>query len=151
MAGDGRKSSVDTAAGRDRRGRFGPGNPGRRKGSRNRTTLAAEKLLAGEAEALTRQAVEMALGGDTTALGLCLARIIPPARERALRLPREAAENDIGRALAAVMQEAASGTLTLGEAGQAMQLIAQRHRLADLGELLARLEVLEERKVNQNG
>ena len=38
------------------------GNPaGRRLGSRNKTTLAAATLLAGEAEALTRKAVEMAL------------------------------------------------------------------------------------------
>jgi hypothetical protein len=35
------------------------GNPaGRRPGSRNRATLAAAALLAGEAEALTRKAVE---------------------------------------------------------------------------------------------
>jgi hypothetical protein len=37
---------------------------GRRRGSRNKATLAAAALLAGESEALTRKAVEMALGGD---------------------------------------------------------------------------------------
>ena len=37
------------------------GNPGgRRRGSRNKATLAAAALLAGESEALTRKAVEMA-------------------------------------------------------------------------------------------
>ena len=41
------------------------GNPGgRRRGSHNKATLAAAALLAGESEALTRKAVEMALGGD---------------------------------------------------------------------------------------
>ena len=40
------------------------GNPGGRRGSRNKATLAAAALLAGESEALTRKAVEMALGGD---------------------------------------------------------------------------------------
>jgi hypothetical protein len=45
------------------------GNPrGKPKGVRNRATLAAEALLDGEAEALTRKAVEMALGGDVMAL-----------------------------------------------------------------------------------
>jgi hypothetical protein len=40
------------------------GNPaGRRFGRRNKTTLAAASLLAGEAEALTRKAVELALAG----------------------------------------------------------------------------------------
>ena len=45
------------------------GNPaGRRPGSRNKATLAAAALLAGESEALTRKAVELALAGDPTAL-----------------------------------------------------------------------------------
>src|SRR6516225_4824452 len=59
------------------------GNPaGRPRGSRNRSTLAAQLLLQGEAEALTRKAVELALGGDPTALRLCLDRLIAPHRER---------------------------------------------------------------------
>jgi hypothetical protein len=41
------------------------GNPaGRPAGARNRKTLAASLLLDGEAEALTRKAVELALAGD---------------------------------------------------------------------------------------
>jgi hypothetical protein len=41
------------------------GNPlGRRIGCRNKTTIAAATLLAGEAEALTRKAVELAFIGD---------------------------------------------------------------------------------------
>jgi len=40
-------------------------NPtGRRIGCRNKTTIAAAALLAGEAQALTRRAVELALVGD---------------------------------------------------------------------------------------
>ena len=57
------------------------GNPnGRPKGSRNAATLACEALLDGEAEALTRKAIEMALGGDTVALRLCLERITRRAK-----------------------------------------------------------------------
>jgi hypothetical protein len=45
------------------------GNPGgRRVGCRNKTTIAAASLLAGEAEALTRKAVEFAMVGDPTAM-----------------------------------------------------------------------------------
>jgi Family of unknown function (DUF5681) len=59
------------------------GNPaGRPRGGRNRSTLAAQLLLQGEAEALTRKAVKLALGGDPTALRLCLDRLIAPHRER---------------------------------------------------------------------
>jgi len=62
------------------------GNPaGKPKGARHRATLAAETLLDGEAEALTRKAIELALAGDPIALRLCLDRILPPRRERPLR------------------------------------------------------------------
>ena len=46
------------------------GNPaGRRRGSKNRRTLAARELLDGEAGALTRKAVDMAMSGDATTSG----------------------------------------------------------------------------------
>ena len=62
------------------------GNPGgRRQGSRNKATLAAAALLAGESEALTRKAVEMALAGDPTAMRLCMERVLPPCRERTVK------------------------------------------------------------------
>src|SRR3954452_18590076 len=65
------------------RGRpFQAGNPGKPKGARHRTTLAIDALLDGDAENLTRKAVEMALGGDTVALRLCLDRLAPPRRDR---------------------------------------------------------------------
>ena len=55
------------------------GNPlGRPAGSRHKTTLAMEALLDGEAEKLTRKAIDLALAGDMVALRLCLDRTIPP-------------------------------------------------------------------------
>ena len=63
------------------------GNPaGRRPGSRNKATLAAAALLAGESEALTRTAVELALAGDPTAMRLCIGRLLRPCRERTVKL-----------------------------------------------------------------
>jgi hypothetical protein len=44
--------------------------------------LATEALLDGEAEAITRVAVERAKEGDATALRLCLERILPPRKDR---------------------------------------------------------------------
>jgi hypothetical protein len=54
-----------------------PNPNGRPVGSRHKTTLAIEALLEGEAEGLTRKAIEMALSGDMIALRLCLDRIAP--------------------------------------------------------------------------
>jgi hypothetical protein len=54
------------------------GNPaGRRIGCRTETTIAAAAFLAGESEALTRTAVELALIGDPTALPLCIECVLP--------------------------------------------------------------------------
>jgi hypothetical protein len=43
-------------------------------------------LLEGEAKALTRKAIELGLAGDTTALRLCLERLVPPRKDRPISL-----------------------------------------------------------------
>src|SRR5207245_11470858 len=84
--------SVQKQVSRDGKGRFRKGESGNRKGrpngARNKATEAAELLLDGdgEAEALIRKAVELALEGDAGALRLCLERIIPPRRARPVKL-----------------------------------------------------------------
>jgi hypothetical protein len=59
-----------------------PGGPGRPAGSRNRASLAADALLDGEAEELTRKCIDLAKAGDTTALRLCMERIAPVRKGR---------------------------------------------------------------------
>ena len=77
--------------------RFKKGNPGRKLGSRNKATVAVEALLDGEAEKLTRKAIEMALAGDTVAMRLCLDRLCPPRRTRPieLELPKVETAGDV--------------------------------------------------------
>ena len=94
--GDGMANDVaERRAGRVRGGPFAKGqsgNPGgRRRGSRNKATLAAQMLLADEAEALTRKAVKLALDGDPTALRLCVERILPHDRRPQLLETSQAA------------------------------------------------------------
>ena len=91
------------------------GNPrGRPSGSRHKTTLAMEELLDGEAEKLTRKAVEMALAGDMVALRLCLDRTIPPRKDRPVlfALPPVETTADVVKASAALLGAVASGELT---------------------------------------
>src|SRR6516225_2641334 len=91
------------------------GNPqGRPAGARNRTTVAVEALLDGEAEKLTRKAVTLALKGNVACLRLCLDRIVPPRRGRQLgfAIPMLNSPNDAGRAMAAITAAVASGDLT---------------------------------------
>src|SRR3712207_755759 len=125
------------------RGRpFKAGNSGRPKGARNRTTLALEALLDGEGEALTRKAVELALSGDTTALRLCLERLMPARKERAVlfELPKLETAADAVRATAALVRAVAEGELTPGEAGELSRLIDGFARAYDMQEIQLRLD-----------
>ena len=128
------------------RGRpFAPGNPGRKPGSRNRTSLAVDALLEGEAEALTRKAVEIALEGDTTALRLCLDRIAPPRKDRPVpfTLPPLTSAKDAVSASAAILAAVASGDLTPMEAGELSKLVAnyvEALKTCDIEERLALVE-----------
>jgi hypothetical protein len=61
---------------------FEPGNPGRPKGARHRTTIAAEKLMQGDSEAIVRAVIKAAKGGDMTAAKVVLDRIAPIRKGR---------------------------------------------------------------------
>ena len=86
----GRTMSGEIAAAKQRGRPFQPGqsgNPkGKPKGARNRAPLAAEVLLDGEAEALTRKAIELALAGDTVALRIVWNGCCRPGKIGRLRL-----------------------------------------------------------------
>lgn len=135
------RNNAETTRGRP----FEPGNPGRPKGARHRVTLAVEALLEGEAEALTRKAVDVALAGDVTALKLCLERIAPPRRDRAVEFaaPEIKTPADVPAALAAVFAAVAAGEVTPAE-GLALAGIVEKARasleLADIDRRLAALE-----------
>lgn len=135
----------DQPPARKSNGQFGPGNPGRRHGSRNGASLAVEALLEGEVEGLTRKAISLAMAGDTTALRLCLDRIAPPRKDRAVTfdLPDVSLAADHPGALQAVLKAVAVGDLTPME-GQGLATMIDTHRRAvemvEIEERLAKLE-----------
>ena len=125
------------------------GNPaGRPKGALSRTTRLAAALLEGEAEALARKAVALALGGDVTALRVCLERLIPPARERALMvsLPAVATAADLPTAVARVIDLVATGEITPGEGSKLVELLDGWRSALEMSEIEARLVALEGRR-----
>jgi hypothetical protein len=73
-------------------------------GTRHRATRLAEKLMAGDAEAVVNAVVAAAKDGDMTAARLVLYRIAPPCRGRRVRLdlPPIVGAADLVKALAAV-------------------------------------------------
>jgi hypothetical protein len=127
-----------------RKGRSG--NPaGRRPGCRNRATMLAEGLLEDEAQALTRKAVELALEGDTTALRLCLERILPRQRSRAVafELPAVDRVEDLTGAMGAVFQEVAGGRLRFDEGATLIGMLETRRRAFETIDMEQRLQALE--------
>ena len=123
------------------------GNPsGRPRGARNKATLAVEALLDGEAEALTRKAIERALEGDTTALRLCLDRLLPPRKDRLVSFAMPLIENADGaaRLMAAILAAVAAGELTPTEASEIARLVEVFAKTLELSEFEARLVALEQ-------
>jgi hypothetical protein len=119
------RKQIDRKNGRKTDGTFAAGNPGRPKGARNRSTQAALALLEGEAEALARKAVEMALAGDPVALKLCMDRVAPPRKDAPVTfdLPTLTGSTIAPDAARAVLEAVAEGRISPGEAETVLKLV----------------------------
>ncbi|GEP59645.1 DUF5681 domain-containing protein [Reyranella soli] len=122
------------------------GNPrGKPKGARNHATRAAEALLEGEANALTRKAIDSALAGDVMALRLCMERILPARKSRLVNfeLPAVKSATDLPAALAALIEAIAQGNLSPDEATPIAALLDAQRRAIETTELEKRIAALE--------
>jgi hypothetical protein len=104
-----------------------------------------EVLLEGEAEALTRKAIELAIAGDTTALRLCLERIVAHRKSRpvAFDLPHIDRVADLPGAIGSVLQEVACGRLFLDEGATLVAMMESKRRAMETIDLEKRLRALE--------
>jgi hypothetical protein len=138
--------SVKQRTDRDQRGRFAPGHAGRTPGYRHKITRDIEAIMEGEAEALSRKAVELALHGDMTALRLCLERLAPVRKDIPVvfEMPTIKSIDDHPGALASIITAVTCGDLTPSE-GQALAAMLAEHRKAiETVDHEARLKRLEE-------
>lgn len=134
-------NNAETTRGRP----FAPGNPGRPRGARNKTTQAIEHLQEGDAELLTRKAIGLVLAGDTVALKLCMDRLVPPRKDRPVRfeIPASNTLADVVQVADAVLGAVADGEVTPAEAASAMAVLEGYRRLRESADLEARLAALE--------
>jgi hypothetical protein len=145
-------STAEITAPKQRGRPFPPGQSGnahgRPIGSKNKTTLAAEALLDGEAEKLTRKAIDLAFKGNVACLRLCLDRIAPPRRDRPVRfaLPTLNSAADATNALAAITSAVAYGELTPTEAAELSRVIEATVKAIEVTDVERRLSALEERQ-----
>ena len=128
------------------RGRpFSKGNPGRPKGARHKATRAIEALLEGDAHEIGRKCIEMAKDGDATALRLAMERICPVRRARIrFDLPPVEGMGDLPKALSAVLEAIADGSLAPDEGSAIASTLTQQQRMFESVELERRIAALEE-------
>jgi hypothetical protein len=141
-------------AGKSRGKQFQRGNnagKGRPCGSRNKATLAIDKLLDGQAEAITQKCVALALEGDTTALRLAMERIAPVRKGRpvVMSLPAVDKPTDVTAAISAVVASMAAGNLTPEEASAVAGVIEVQRRAIETADHEARLTAIEDRLKEQ--
>jgi hypothetical protein len=124
------------------------GNPtGKQPGTRNKATRAMEELLDGEAEALTRKAIEMAKAGDGPALRLCMDRLLPARRDRHVTFALPAIETaaDAAKAAGALLTAVSAGEITPQEAAEMGKLIEGYVKALEASEFEERIARLEQR------
>lgn len=122
------------------------GNPnGRPKGALNSTTKAAMELLDGEAEAITRKAITLALSGDMQAIKLVLERTIPARKERAITLDLSdiCAAKDVMHASKKIINAVSIGELTPSEGNAVMVLLENIRKAIETMEFEQRINHLE--------
>lgn len=139
-------ASESSADRRDAKGRFGPGNAGRPKGARNKTTQMLEAMLQGEAETLLRAMVDRAKAGDINALKYCLDRLVQTRADDPVHfdIPEIITLTDAHKAGSSVLKAVSAGQLTPREAERVMGLVETVRRVTEDVVFETRLSKLEE-------
>ncbi len=128
-----------------KRGRpFANGNGGRPRGSKNRKTVVAQALLAGEETELVRKAIELAKAGDVQMLKFLLDRLLPKDRLVKVDFPQLDFADEAIDAMAAVSRAVAEGHITPSEGAAISNMISGYSRALEVWDLSMRVEHLEE-------
>jgi hypothetical protein len=145
---DPRKSATKT------RGRpFQPGNAGKPKGARHRTTLLAETLMQDDATNIVNAVIAAARKGDMTAARLVLDRIAPARRDSPVTftLPKIESAGDATSAMAAILAAVVAGEITPSEAVEVGRVVEGFVKSLEASEFERRLLELEEKTRTNEG
>ena len=128
-----------------KRGRpFANGNAGRPRGSKNRKTLVAQALLAGEETELVSKAIELAKAGDVQMLKFLLDRLLPKDRLIKIDIPRFDFSDEAIDGMAAISRAIAEGRITPSEGAALSQMVSGYSRAIEVWDLSRRIEDIEE-------
>ena len=120
------------------------GNPsGRPKGIQDKRT-ALRDLLTPHAPDLIAKAVELAMQGDTTALRMCIDRLIPPLKAQATRTQLDAS-GSLSECGEAILKAITAGELDPATGNSLIGALATQAKLLEVTAIEERLTALEER------
>jgi len=126
------------------RGRpFAKGNPGRRRGSRNKATLLAASLAREQGEQMLAKAVEMAMGGNAQMMKFLLGRILPRERPVELEFPRLDFAHDSVDALAEIAEAVSSARISPREAADLSAIVSAFIRAIDITDAQTEIDELK--------
>ena len=126
------------------RGRpFEKGNPGRRRGSKNRRSLVSAALLADEEQRLVRKAVHLAEAGDVQMLKFLLGPVLPRERVITVDLPDMVRVDDAVEGLGSIMHAVSEGKISPNEGAALATIINSYSRAIDVADMVERLEAVE--------
>jgi uncharacterized protein DUF5681 len=127
-----------------------PGGPGRPAGSRNKATLALDKIAGDAGKAILEKMVEAAKTGDMRAADLVLSRIWPVRKGRPLTLtkplPSINSAADAVAALGKLTELVGNGDLTTDEGAAVATIIEAKRRAIETVELETRIAALEQER-----
>ena len=130
-------------------GRFSAGksgNPaGRPLGIRNQRTLFLESPMDGDAESLIRKVVELAKAGNLHALGMCMDRLLPVAKDRTVQfdLPPSETLKDVSSGMRSITAAVCEGQLTPNEGETISRTLVLHADVMVYEDLQGRVEKLE--------
>ena len=120
------------------------GNPsGRPKGIKDKRTVLRD-LLTPHAPDLVAKAVELAMQGDTTALRMCIDRLIPPLKAQATQTQLDAS-GSLSERGEAILKAITAGELDPATGDSLIGALATQAKLLEVTAIEDRLTALEER------
>ena len=108
--------------------------------------MAALDLMESDSLALSRKAIDLALAGDTTALRMCLDRVVPVIKERPINkieLPQFSGPKSALTTIEKLAEALTAGELLPSEADAICKVLDQHRKLYETNEINERLVALE--------
>jgi len=105
-----------------------------------------EVMLEGEAEALTRIAIDKAKAGDMMALRICFDRLYPPQKSRSIQidLPPIEQTDDVLHGYNAVLKAISEGSITPDEASTIANVLEAKRKAIETSDIEGRITALEQ-------